>query len=181
MRIAMRHRRNLTGRFILDNRGVAAVEFALIAPVMIVMLTGIIEISNFMAAQRRAVEAAHVCADLISQESDVSDSDLSDIVSASRYVMTPFDDSDLKVGVSSVRFDDSTGAAYVDWTYSHNSGSVDDATTLADGLGDAGESVIIVSAEYDYTPLLNAIISGTYTISETGYAKPRALSYVGKY
>lgn len=167
-------------RFTSDIRGIAAIEFALVVPVMLVLLTGIIEISNLASAQRRVVEAAHAAADLIAQGSDFSSTDLSDILAASRYVMTPFDDSNMTIGVASVRFD-SDGDAYEDWTYAYNGGSVASSTTLANGMGEAGGSVILVSVTYSYTPLLSAIISTTYTLSETAYVRPRNLSYVGYY
>jgi len=168
-------------RFCLDKCGLATLEFAFIAPIMATLLTGMLELSQFLSAQRRVVEAAHICADLVSQESDVSSADLDDILSASRYVVTPFSDDNLRIGITSVRFNQDTGDAYQDWSYSYNGGSVTNPVTKAAGMGAAGKSVIIVSADYSYAPMLLSLFAGTVNINEVGYAKPRALSYVGKY
>lgn len=171
----------LIRRLLRDRRGVAAVEFALIAPVMLLMLSGIIELSNLLMAERRVLEAGNSVADLIGQSTDLSTSDLNDIYSAAAQVMSPFPSASLKIGVASVRYDDTTGVPYLSWSGSYNSGSVSNPTTMATGLGEAGESVIVVVVSYTYTPVLNTIIPASFTLSETTYVRPRNLAYVGKY
>lgn len=171
----------LWGRLIGNARGVVAIEFALILPVMVVMLTGLIELSYLMMAERRVSGAAHSTADLIAQATDLNTSDLNDLFTAAALVMAPFDTADLKIGVSSVRFDDTTGNPSEDWNGAYNAGSVSNPTTLATGMGEAGSSVIIVTASYTYTPVLNAVLSGPYTLSETAITRPRYLPYVGFY
>lgn len=168
-------------RFFGNARGVAAVEFAFIAPVMVTMLTGLIELSYLMMAERRVSGAAHSTADLLAQETDVTSTDLNDIFSAAALIMAPFSTGSLTIGVSSVRFDDTTGAPSQDWSSSYNAGAVSNPTTLATGMGEAGTSVIIVTASYTYTPIMVAILSGNFTLSETAVVRPRYLDYVGYY
>ena len=168
-------------RFVGNARGAVAIEFALILPVMVVMLTGLIELSYLMMAERRVSGAAHSTADLIGQSTDLTSSDLSDIFSAAALIMAPFDTANLTIGVSSVRFDDDTGDPSQDWSSAYNGGAVANPTTLATGMGEAGTSVIIVTASYTYQPILNAILSGPYTLSETAITRPRYLDYVGYY
>ncbi|MEO5337546.1 MAG: pilus assembly protein [Magnetospirillum sp. WYHS-4] len=164
-----------------DRRGAAAIEFALIAPVMITLLAGIMELSYFLMAERRVVESSHAVADLIGQGTDLSAAEVDDILYAARQIMTPFPDSALKIGVASVTYDATTGAPSLAWTANYNSGSVSNPTTKATGKGQAGESVIIVTSSYTYTPILKNILTANFTLSETTYARPRTLSYVGKY
>lgn len=171
----------LVRRLIRDNRGVAAVEFALLLPVLLLLLSGIIELSNFLMAERRLLEAGNSVADLVGQSTDLSTSDLNDIYSAAAQVMAPFPTTTLKIGVASVRYNDTTGVPYLSWSSSYNTGSVSNPTTKATGLGQAGESIIIVTASYTYTPILKTVIKGSYTLTETTYVRPRNLSYVGKY
>jgi len=168
------------GKFLRDIRGVAAIEFAMLAPILLTALIGIAELSNYMMAARRVTAAAHTAADLISQETDITDSELSEIFKASRLVMAPFDDSSLSLGAASVRFDDE-GAASEDWNGNYNSGPISNALGLAAGLESEGKSVIIVSATYNYTPVLNVVMSGSYTLTETAILRPRYIDYVGKY
>jgi Flp pilus assembly protein TadG len=168
-------------RFLGNARGAAAIEFALILPVMVTMLTGLIELSYLMMAERRVSNAAHSTANLIAQETDVTSSDLTDIFSAASLIMAPFSTSTLKIGVSSVRFDDTTGAPSQDWSSSYNAGSVTNPTTLATNMGEAGSSVIIVTTSYSYTPIMSAILTGPFALSETAIVRPRYLDYVGYY
>ncbi|MCW8915937.1 MAG: pilus assembly protein [Magnetovibrio sp.] len=168
-------------KFFEDCRGVAAMEFALTAPFLALMLLGVAELNNYITAVRKVSAAAYTAADLIAQETDLTSSELSELFQASRLVIHPLDDTDLTLGASSVRYDDTTGDPSVDWTGSYNGGSVSSATTLATGLGSAGESVIIVTASYTYTPIYSLILSGTLTLSETSITRPRYLDYVGLY
>jgi len=164
-----------------DCRGVVAIEFALMAPVLVIMLLGVTELNNYMMAARKVGQAAFTAADLISQETDISSSELSELFQASRLVMHPLDDTNLTLGAASVRYDDDTGDPTVDWTDTYNGGSVSNPTTVATGMGSAGESVIIVTATYNYSPLFSLIMSGTYSLSETSIARPRYIDYVGLY
>ena len=167
-------------RFTKNTNGVAAVEFALVAPILLSLLVGIAELSNYMMAARRVTAAAHTAADLIAQETDITTAELSEIFQASRLVMAPFDEDNLSLGATSIRFDDS-GDASEDWNGNYNGGSVTNASGLATGLGSPGKSVIIVSATYSYTPLLNLVLSGTYTFNENAILRPRYIDYVGLY
>lgn len=110
----------------------------------------------------------------------MSSSELSTIFQASRYVIDPLDDTNLTLGVVSVRYNDD-GDPSTDWNDNYNGGSVSNPTTLAAGLGAAGESVIIVTATYEYTPIFTISMSGTYTIDETAITRPRYINYVGLY
>lgn len=171
----------LLKRFNSDSKGIAAVEFALTAPLMIVLLFGVSELSDYVTAQRKVSAAAHTAADLIAQETDLTSAELSELFHASRLVMDPLDDSNLTLGAASVRYDDDTGDPSEDWTGSYNGGSVSNSTTTAAGLGAAGESVIVVYATYTYTPSFSLALSGTYTLSETAITRPRYIDYVGLY
>ena len=164
-----------------DQKGVAAIEFALTAPVLAVLMIGVVDVSNYISAVRKVTSAAHTAADLISQETDLTSSELSELFEASRLVIDPLDDTSLTLGAASVRFDDDTGDPGEDWTGSYNSGSVSNSEGLATDLGNAGESVIIVTATYTFTPTFSLVLTGTYNIEETAITRPRYINYVGLY
>ena len=164
-----------------DQRGVAAIEFALTAPVLAILMIGVVDASNYIAAVRKVTSAAHTAADLISQETDLTNTELSELFAASRLVIDPLDDTSLTLGAASVRYDDDTGAPTEDWTGSYNGGAVSDSETIATDLGNASESVIIVTATYTFTPTFSLVLTGTYSISETAITRPRYIDYVGLY
>lgn len=171
--------RSLLNRFRRCREGVAAVEFALTAPILSIVLMGTIELSNYMTVVRKVDTAAHTAANLIAQETDLSTAELSTLFQASRHVVHPLDDTLLTLGASSVRFDDTDGTPFEDWSGDYNSGDVANPTTAATGMGAAGESVIIVSASFAYTPAFNMVLKGPFTVTETAIARPRYINYVG--
>ena len=53
-----------------DDQGLAAVEFALIFPICLVLFMGVVEICNFSLQSRRADMAVNLAAELISRDTD---------------------------------------------------------------------------------------------------------------
>ena len=87
-----------------DKRGIAAVEFALILPLMITAYLGVSEISELLTADRRVVTLARALSDLTAQYSKVSDDDLTNILTVANPVMVPFNASTVKIALSSIIF-----------------------------------------------------------------------------
>ena len=164
-------------KLIGDGRGAAAVEFALLLPLMMVLLTGIIELTNLMMAQRKMLNTVHTIGDLIAQETELTSADLNDIFSAGALILAPFPDDSFAIGVASVVFD-SSAVASVDWTSSLNSGVVINPTSSVASLAVADESVIMISGSYSYTPLLSMILPGPIQFSETVFLRPRKVSSI---
>ena len=125
----------LAKRFVRCCRGAVALEFALTAPLLSVMLMGVVELSNYMTVIRKIDAAAHTAANLIAQETDLSNAELTTLFQAARYVIHPLDDNDLTLGASSVRYDDADGTPSEDWNGSYNGGSVTNPVTIATGMG----------------------------------------------
>lgn len=168
-------------RFCRHTGAVAAVEFAMIVPVLLLIMLGVTELSNALTAKRKLLNAMQSTADLIGQTTDISDSDLTDIYTAAQLVMNPYDTSNMTIGIASVRFDNTTGDPSVDWSSSFNGGAVTNATTLAEGRGEEGASIVIVYGTYSYSPLSSIIIPVPITLTETSYVRPRKVSYIIKY
>ncbi|MFX8036093.1 TadE/TadG family type IV pilus assembly protein, partial [Acinetobacter baumannii] len=80
-----------------DEQGVSALEFALIAPVLVLIYFGVGELCEAMMAQRRAQHAASAIGDLATQSQSLAASDVSDIFAAASTIMTPFPTTTLKL------------------------------------------------------------------------------------
>ena len=65
-RIWRRARLSAIGLFV-DRRGIAATEFAIIAPMMLIMFFGVIEFSSGIAVDRKVTFVARTETDLVSQ------------------------------------------------------------------------------------------------------------------
>lgn len=73
--------RSELGQFRKDERGIAAVEFALILPVLITILFASIEYSYYFVIRSKITTSVHQIADVLSREYD-NEVDLSDITDA---------------------------------------------------------------------------------------------------
>jgi Flp pilus assembly protein TadG len=67
----------------VDIRAVAAVEFAIVLPFMLLLFVGGVELANALAISVKVSQTAHTVADLVSRNACVTDSALSTMLGAS--------------------------------------------------------------------------------------------------
>jgi len=160
---------------IRSRRGVVAIEFALIAPFMVLLLGGVVEASNLVLAYSKAGAAAQTIADLASQSACVNGEAIEDLYAAADMVLHPFDPAGASYSIVGVKYDASSGAAAIDWTYTQGSSAPDAAGILAKvgSLGSKGDGVIVASVVYPYASALGAMIYDSITISEEAVFRPR--------
>lgn len=118
-----RIRSYLTGnRYVADNEGVAAIEFALIAPILILLFVGTLEVSYAVAVDRKISRVSSSVADLITQGDSFSTADLNKIMNISERIMYPYDEpaQNLKISLSAIEI--KSGQATVQWSHSYNGG-----------------------------------------------------------
>src|SRR6202012_1951113 len=72
--------------FVADQRGVSAVEFAILLPLMLTLYLGGAEISQAVSADRKTTLVAHTVGDLTAQASNVASSDITNTFSAATAV-----------------------------------------------------------------------------------------------
>lgn len=163
-----------------NERGIAATEFALILPFLLLILMGVIELTNAMLAERKLLNSVQSAVDLIGQRGSITTAELNEIFAAARLTVSPLDTAVFSLGVASVRYNDTTGDPVLDWTGSDNGGSVANPTVKAEGRGEAGASIVIVTGNYIYTPLIPLIIPVNIILTETSYMRPRIVDWIEK-
>ncbi len=92
-------------RFRGDREGAGAVEFAILAPILLMLYISAFEITVGMSMAKRASRASGMIADLVTQQSTMSKSTLTSMVSVAQAVFAPYTPSNLKVKVSAIRID----------------------------------------------------------------------------
>ena len=181
---------HLLARLDRDSRGVAAVEFAMIVPIMFLLFVGSIEFSQALTVDRRVTQSASSSADLIARAptEGLTAAQVDSHLKIIEQLIEPYARSPLRVKVISVKAvpDPGNPAALtyvVDWSrdnlgstpYARNSSY----TAIPPGLLVAGESVIIAEAKYNYTPLIfKYFITSAFVLEEKFYLKPRNASCV---
>lgn len=165
-------------RLMHDNRGVAAVEFAIILPLMLTMYLGTAELSQGLISSRKSTTVSSSLSDLVAEQSagaNLTDTQIADIFAAATAIMSPYSTSSLKMTVSSVEFvtnaKTATGFdAKIRWSITNNGGikrpcqimtgvannSTPSSTTIPTGIYPASGSVqataIIGDASYTFDP-----------------------------
>jgi len=168
-------------RLLRDVAGLAAVEFALILPVMLTLYLGAVEATHMLTANRRVTSVAYTAADIVAQAAAVSNADMTDIFAASSAILSPFSTAPLSVRVTSV-VANSSNVAKVAWSdgFQVAPRAVNSTVTLPAGLTTPGSSVILVEATYSYGSPLSEAVAGTIDFSETAYLKPRRTAQISR-
>jgi Flp pilus assembly protein TadG len=175
--VSLRPRSGAIRRFWRDRRGVSAIEFALIAPVMLVIYFGLIEVCQGYMASRRASHTASIVADLVAQADETSTRDLTSVFAIGDMIMRPFSAADLSIRVSSVTMD-ANGVARIDWSRGNNKTLTaltknSTVSNLPPGLIVRGESLILGETEFKYTSAFAQVIKQPIYFKRSYYLRPR--------
>jgi hypothetical protein len=158
-----------------DRRGMAAVEFALIAPTLILVVVGVFELTLRFRAGDEATRYCHEVADLVARQSTMGTSDIKDLYNASIFMMKPIDTTaNLDMDVAAIGFkNDASKDPYLLWRR-WSGAEIPPVLSDAAGLGDVNESVILVSINYRYTSPISTLLDGPkLTLTRHAYARPR--------
>ncbi len=161
-------------RFNRDRRGVAAVEFALIAPIMVLLYFGLAELCQAMIAERKANHVASAVGDVVAQFQSVTPSTLDDIFTIGNLVMSPFPTSTLQMRVTSITAN-ASAVPKVDWSYGKGGFaalSAGSTVTIPIALT-AGDSVVMSESKYQFTSPVQIVVKNALNYSEVYYLRPR--------
>lgn len=164
-------------KFARDNRGMAVVEFALLSPLMLLMLIGTVEVGNLIATHRRVSAVATTAADLLSNYKTVTAADVTAVFDTASKALDPYSHAPLKIVLSSA-IASSASLAKIDWSCARaatprakNSNFVAPPGTVA-----TGRSIVIAEIKYDFDPfgIASAIFDpGSFQMTRQVYVAPR--------
>jgi len=169
-------------RFARGNSGMAATEFAIIAPIMMVFYFGLVEYTIGYEAKRKSTSVASIAADLIAQEKEVCDPEMADAFLVVDAVMHPFPLNSMQVRITSV-IEDGAGGHKVAWSDGHNMSprAVDSTVTLPrPGLVAPGGSVIMSEIAYTYNSPYRYFISAPMNMPDASYYHPRKAQQIDR-
>ena len=182
----VRRGRLLIARFARDNGGLAAVEFAYIVPLMLLLLFGMIDTSSGVAIDRKVTLTARSLSDLVSQGTNVSQVDLKNFFGLGGAIMAPYGvtSTNMTQKVTQLTVDGSKNVK-VAWSYSatinNNTATVTNGygkntvvTTVPANLLVPNTYLIWSEVSYNYTPITGYLM-GTVAIplSDQTYTRPR--------
>jgi Flp pilus assembly protein TadG len=171
--------RALVAALLKNTSAIAAVEFAMILPIMLVLFFGTVEMSNGVAVYRKVTLMAHTLSDLASQSQQVQDADLSNFFAASAGVMMPYSSTPISQTISELWVNPS-GQVYVQWS-SGTAPLTVGATfpSLPANLAVANSYVIFSQVSYVYKPVVGYVMSKLgVTLYDFAYTRPRVFACV---
>jgi Flp pilus assembly protein TadG len=141
----------LPARFHRDERGVAAVEFALILPVLVLLYVGVVDITYAVTANRKVTQVTSAVADLTAQAFEVDNQDVQNIFRAANDIMRPYPTAGLQVAITVVDFDGSNPPRpRVGWSEARGRAQRTQPPPIPPGLAAANAGVVFVEVSYNF-------------------------------
>ena len=161
-------------KFGRDSRGLAATEFAMIVPLMLVMFFGTVEFSSAIAVDRKVTLMARTLSDLTSQSTAVGDADMTNFFSASAAIMTPYYNSSItSATISEIYVDPASRVARVQWSKGSSPRSQASIVSIPPTLAIPDTYLIFSEVNYVYTPTIGYALKNSITLSDVAYTRPR--------
>ncbi len=182
-----------------DRSGIAATEFAVIVPIMLVLFFGTVEFSSGVAVDRKVTLIARALSDLTAQttppslnstSATMSDTYLQNVFTASIAIIAPYAPSPVKATLTEI-YVDSNLIAKVQWSKSAviSSDAATQATLMTSTLHAAGDVVtgfvpsnllvaktylVLSEVSYLYVPTIGYVMAKSgVTLQDRAYTRPR--------
>jgi Flp pilus assembly protein TadG len=176
-------------RFLVSTRAVAAVEFALLIPMMLVLLLASIDAGRAMAIYVKVRSATYTLDAVANQYGIIHDSDMQQILGAAAVILSPYPTSPVSVVVSQVSLD-ANGNGTVTWSDALNAtaravpSNVAIPPTLASSRPPNNACnaypcyFIFGEVRYRYSPMFGYFITGPITLSDSLFVTPRSAATI---
>lgn len=168
-------------RFARDERGVSAIEFVLIFPLLVTMLAGTVDIGQALTVSRKMNQVVATLGDITSQQKNWTTTDIDAIVAGTATIIEPFSKTDLKIDLAILDVDASLSTK-VNWARAYNKTALTknspSPVTIPKNIAQSGVQLIAVKATYSLTTPFSKLlkpITGvtTYNYQKTYIMRPR--------
>ncbi len=166
-----------TRSLIKDERGVAAIEFAFIAPIMIAMYFGMTEVAMGITADRNVAHATSVTGDLATQVASINADDMSDVMTATLAVLGARSQDLANITIELTSYQEISGTDEI-VGYAIMAGAntgtptAFDPSTLNTQMLNAQSGVVVARIYSNYQPVTYKFMNDM-VLSETFIMKPR--------
>ena len=183
--------RGWIGRLLHDRRGVAAVEFAFIVPLLLSMYFVTMEVSQAIETNKKVSRVGSMVADLIAQQQTITKSEVDAVMQIGESLLQPYNRSKPKIVITAIQITtDPTPKVQVFWSRKLVNGATSQdaakgtTTTVPAALNVAGSFLIKVESDLAYKPVVTWAAADkpalgltaafdNISMSETYYLRPR--------
>lgn len=166
--------RDALRRLCSDRRGVSAIEFVLIFPLLVGLLAGTVDFGQALMVSRKMDQIVGTLGDMVSQKYAWTSSDLDAIIAGTAVIIQPFDNTNLQIQlvVLDVASDLSTkvnwARAYHTTALAKNAAS---PVTIPTNIATSGVQLIAVKATYSLTTPFSSLLRPITGVTSYSYAK----------
>jgi Flp pilus assembly protein TadG len=172
-------------RFIASRRAVAAIEFAMIMPILLLLFLGSFDAGNAISAYLKVRSATYTLAAITNQYSTgqgaITAADMTAITNATSAVLSPFSSASAVVVISQIQATSATQSV-VSWSYAVNGTALTPGApfnSLPTNFASNSCSTypcyfILASVTYSFTPSFGAFLTGPISLSDSLYVTPRS-------
>ncbi|HHL42625.1 MAG TPA: pilus assembly protein [Hellea balneolensis] len=162
-------------RIFANKDGVAAIEFAIIAPIMIALYMGLAEVSLLVTADRRVSHASSVVGDLATQIESLDEDDIEDIYNAAFAVLGIRQADASRVSIDLISFEKENDGTINEVGYAKIGtgwGTKYDPSGVSATLLNPLSGLVVARVKYVYHSPSRQFV-GSPTLKETFMLKPR--------
>jgi Flp pilus assembly protein TadG len=169
---AMLHR-----RFLASTRGVAAVEFAIMLPILVTLFLASVDAARAIAIYTKVRSASYTLDAITNQYTTIQSADMSAILGATSVVLAPYSSSPVVVVISQIKVS-SASSATVNWSATLNGTALTQNSTFTVPTNFASCAsypcyLIYGQVSYTYAPLFLYFTKSAITLSDSLYVTPR--------
>lgn len=170
-------------RFKQNRDGIAAVEFALMAPIFLLLLFGVVDITRYILIVQKVEKLAHSVANVTAQSTTVTQATLNQVFAAGSDIMRPYTmGANGRIIVTSLYRAAGAAHATVNWrvegggtlSVSSTLGALGGTPTMPSPFAFAErENLIAAEVYYRFSPVLDNPWFGEATIYRAAFYAPR--------
>lgn len=157
-----------------DRRGVSAIEFVLIFPILVALLAGTVDFGQALMVSRKMNQIAGTLGDMVSQKSAWTSTDLNAIIAGASTIIQPFDRTKLTIQVAVLDVATDLGTK-VNWAKAYNVTALakndPSPVVISKDIAESGVQLIAVKATYDLTTPFSTLLRPVTGVTAYHYNK----------
>jgi Flp pilus assembly protein TadG len=159
-------------RYVVEERGNAAIETVVLFPLLASLLIGSYDLGLGILINQKTIGASQIIGDLVARNRAITMDGLTDMIKAGELAFEPYSTASFGYDIASIQFD-SDGKPIVLWRVTNNMEPNDTAIDSTEGLGPAGEGVVVVTTAYEYDPYFSHFVVPAIDMQEVAFLKGR--------
>jgi Flp pilus assembly protein TadG len=163
-----------------DEKGVSAVEFALIVPIILILLIGMVDLNEALTVHRKLRQITSTIADLTAQQSELTTSTVDLTLQGAASLLAPYDRTSLQLVLTVVSVEDDGQTVAWSRAYQATAEHAGDEPLfpVPEELALSGVQMVAVRADYEFESIfghLTQVFAGreSYAMHDWMYERPR--------